>query len=335
MQIEVKHLIKEYQRKKNPSTIGKAITGMFHPQYEVFRAVDDVSFSISKGESIGYVGPNGSGKSTTIKMLSGVLIPTSGQVLINGLEPSKNRTKINKNIGAVFGNRSVLWWNVPIIESYKVLKRLYEIPEKTFRDNLSQFTEILEMKKILEIPERQLSLGQKMKCNIAAAFLHNPEIVYLDEPTIGLDSESKLKIRTFIQKMNEERKTTFIVTSHDFQDIESVCKRIILINRGQIVLDGEIGQVRKKFNNKRKIVFEMENNPWLNKKENEIFGAQIEKISPTSLVLEYDLRVTDSMNIIKEVASQCIIKDVSIGGQDIESIIREIVRKDNDKKLKL
>ena len=206
MQIEVNHLVKEYKRKKDPGSVGKALASMFHPQYDVFRAVDDINFQIRKGEAVGYVGPNGSGKSTTIKMLSGVLTPTAGKVLVNGLEPSKNRMKVNKHVGVVFGNRSVLWWDVPVIESYRVLQQLYEIPENRFRQNLEEFTELMEMEELLGTPERQLSLGQKMKCNIAAAFLHDPEIVYLDEPTIGLDSESKYKIRKFIRRMNEERK---------------------------------------------------------------------------------------------------------------------------------
>ena len=243
MQIEVSHLVKEYKRKKDPGSVGKALASMFHPQYEILRAVDDVNFRIEKGEAVGYVGPNGSGKSTTIKMLSGVLIPTRGKVLINGMEPSKHRMKVNKHVGVVFGNRSVLWWDVPVMESYRVLQQLYEIPEERFRRNLEEFTEILEMESLLGIPERQLSLGQKMKCNIAAAFLHDTEIVYLDEPTIGLDSESKYKIRKFIRRMNEERKTTFLVTSHDFQDIESFCRRIILINHGKLVVDDKIENV--------------------------------------------------------------------------------------------
>lgn len=247
MQIEVSHLVKEYKRKRDPGSMVKALASMFHPDYERFRAVDDINFQIAKGEAVGYVGPNGSGKSTTIKMLSGVLTPTEGQVLVNGMEPTKARMKVNKKIGVVFGNRSVLWWDVPVMESYRLLQTLYEIPEERFRRNLEEFTELMEMERLLGTPERQLSLGQKIKCNIAAAFLHDPEIVFLDEPTIGLDSESKYRIRKFIKQMNEERKTTFIVTSHDFQDIESLCHRIILINHGKLVVDDHIENVRKNF----------------------------------------------------------------------------------------
>lgn len=331
MQIEVRHLVKEYKRKKNPGSVGKAITAMFRPQYEILRAVDDVNFQIEKGEAVGYVGPNGSGKSTTIKMLSGVLVPTAGQVLVNGMEPSKKRIEVNKKVGVVFGNRSVLWWDVPIIESYRVLQQLYEIPEKRFRQNLEEFTEIMEMESLLGTPERQLSLGQKMKCNIAAAFLHDPEIVYLDEPTIGLDSESKYNIRKFIRQMNEERKTTFVVTSHDFQDIESLCRRIILINHGKLVVDDKIESVRKNFDRKKQIRLELISNPWDGKTVFEIPEVQILHSHESELVLEFDIEKNDSIKIINFIAEKAKILDVSINGQDIEAIVRDMVKKDNGK----
>ena len=311
--------------------MGKALASMFHPQFDVFRAVDDVNFQIQKGEAVGYVGPNGSGKSTTIKMLSGVLTPTAGKVLVNGLEPSRHRMKVNKHVGVVFGNRSVLWWDVPVIESYKVLQQLYEIPERRFRQNLEEFSELMEMEQLLGTPERQLSLGQKMKCNIAAAFLHDPEIVYLDEPTIGLDSESKYKIRKFIQRMNEERRTTFLVTSHDFQDIESLCRRMILINHGKLVLDDKIEHVRKNFDRRKQIRLELEHNPWNQKTVFEIPGVGILHSQESELILEFDMEENDSISIINFISERARILDVSINGQDIESIIRDIVKRDNGK----
>ena len=303
MQIEVSHLVKEYKRKKNPENM--------------------------LAEAVGYVGPNGCGKSTTIKMLSGVLTPTSGKVLVGGLEPTKNRQKINKKTGIVFGNRSVLWWDVPIIESYKVLQKLYEIPEKRFQENLEEFADIIGIRQLLGVPERQLSLGQKMRCNIAAAFLHDPEIVYLDEPTIGLDSESKLRIREFIRQMNEERHTTFIVTSHDFQDIESLCKRIILINHGEVVVDDGIQKIQKNYQSKKQIRFEMDQNPWMETDQFTMDGVTILDKTPYSLVLECEIQKVDAMAVVDQVVDQvsraCQILDISIQGQDIESIIREIV----------
>ena len=329
MQIEVSHLVKEYKRKRDPGSMVKALASMFHPDYERFRAVDDINFQIAKVEAVGYVGPNGSGKSTTIKMLSGVLTPTEGQVLVNGMEPTKARMKVNKKIGVVFGNRSVLWWDVPVMESHRLLQTLYEIPEERFRRNLEEFTELMEMERLLGTPERQLSLGQKIKCNIAAAFLHDPEIVFLDEPTIGLDSESKYRIRKFIKQMNEERKTTFIVTSHDFQDIESLCHRIILINHGKLVVDDHIENVRKNFDRRKQIRLELERNPWKGVTEFEMPGVRILHSQESELVLEFNTEEYESMSIMNRVAEKSRILDVSINGQDIESIIRDIVKKDN------
>lgn len=327
-QIEVKRIVKEYQRKKHYTNMGKAFSTMFRPEYEVKRAVDDVSFSIEKGESVGYVGPNGSGKSTTIKMLCGILCPTEGSIRVRGIDPFKERTKNSKNIGVVFGNRSVLWWDVPVIESYKVLQQLYEIPESQFQENLEKFQDIMGIGPLLSVPERQLSLGQRMRCNIAAAFLHNPEIVYLDEPTIGLDSESKESIRKCILDINEEAKTTFIVTSHDFQDIETLCRRIMVISHGNIVLDDMMANVRQEFNKEKKIRVEMAENPWFQNETFSLPGTKVVLATPHSLVVEYDVAKTQSISVLQEVAKRTEIQDVEISSRDIESIIQGILRKE-------
>lgn len=328
-QIEVKNLVKEYKRKRTPEGLLGSLGSMFHAEYEVLRAVDDIDFSLDKGEAVGYVGPNGSGKSTTIKMLCGILHPTSGQIRINGLNPNKERMKNNKNIGVVFGNRSLLWWDVPVIESYKLFQKLYEIPKQRFDDNLAKYVEIMDIGSLLHVPERQLSLGQKMRCNIAAAFLHNPEIVYLDEPTIGLDTESKRSIRECIRRVNEEEKTTFIVTSHDFQDIEMICRRIILINHGKLVVDSEMQKVKHDFNREKLIKFEVENNPWYNVRAFEMDGVKVVSETPYELQMEYDTEKADSIKIINELSKSCDIRDIIISGRDIESIIRDIIKRDN------
>lgn len=327
--IEVKQLVKEYQRKINPPGITGALKGMIRPVYENLRAVDGVSFSIEEGEAVGYVGPNGSGKSTTIKMLSGILTPTAGKVTVGGLEPSKNRIANNINIGVVFGSRSQLWWDVPVIESFKMLQKMYEIPEKQFRDNLAEFTEILGLEGFINAPERQLSLGQKIRCNITAAFLHNPKTVYLDEPTIGLDAESKSRIREFIRRINQERKTTFLVTSHDFQDIEALCRRIILINHGKVVVDSNIKDVKKEFSRFKTLRAEVEYNPFYGKEwELNLDGVSFLRSDAYCIELEYDVEKTDAMKIITRLSEMCEINDVSIAGRDIESIIRDIINKD-------
>ncbi len=325
-QVEVRQLVKEYRRRKNSQKLGQALRSMFAPDYEVLRAVDCVDFSIEAGEAVGYVGPNGSGKSTTIKMLCGILKPTAGSVRINGLDPFKDRVRNSKGIGAVFGNRSILWWDVPVIESYRLFQKLYEIPEQRFQENLEKFTEIMGLGPLLSIPERQLSLGQKMRCNIAAAFLHDPKIVFLDEPTIGLDAESKAGIREFIRHMNVEEKTTFIVTSHDFQDIESLCQRIVLINHGKIILDDQMQKVKLDFNRKKQIQFEVDVNPWCTQGAFAMDGVQVSAMTPHSLRLEYDADTADSVGIIEAVSKRCEIQDITISGRDIESIIREILK---------
>lgn len=329
VQIEVKNLIKEYRRRKNGNNLVKSIGSLFHPEYEMIRAVDDISFSINQGESVGYVGPNGSGKSTTMKMLSGILTPTSGMIKVNGREPYKKRIENNKEIGVVFGNRSLLWWDVPVIESYRLFQKLYEIPDERFQKNLEECKQIMGIEELLNVPERQLSLGQKMRCNIAAAFLHDPKIVYLDEPTIGLDIESKQRIRKFIKKMNKERKMTVIVTSHDFRDIEMLCNRLILINHGKIIVDDKINNVRKSFAKTKRIRFEVGENPWKNDNYFIFPGVKAISLSEYEIILECDLDVVSSMEVIQYIAARCELRDISIIGQDIETIIQKIISKDN------
>lgn len=326
--IEVEHLCKEYNRKIVKPGIAGGVKSFFHPEYNRLKAVDDVNFDIEYGESVGYVGPNGSGKSTTIKMLSGVLTPTSGQILVDGMEPMKNRIRNNKNIGVVFGNRSQLWWDVPVMESFRVLQKLYEIPQAVFDENIECFREIMGIEQLMDVPERQLSLGQRMRCNIAAAFLHNPKIVYLDEPTIGLDADSKQRIRQFIKQINEERKTTFIVTSHDFQDIEALCKRIILINKGKIVIDSDIESIRKDFTEIKKITLELKNGAQKVKQMVNWDGMVLKSSDEYHLAIEYRTAEKNPIEIINEIGRYGEIEDVSVVGQDIESIIQRIVKED-------
>ena len=327
--IEVQHLCKEYKRKiVQPGLIG-GVKGFLTPQFDNFCAVDDINFQIERGESVGYVGPNGSGKSTTIKMLSGILTPTSGKIIVDGIEPIKKRIQNNKQIGVVFGNRSQLWWDVPIIESFRVLQRLYEIPKPIFEENIEKFRDILGLEKLLNVPERQLSLGQRMRCNITASFLHNPKIVYLDEPTIGLDAESKQRIRAFIKQMNEEKKTTFIVTSHDFQDIEALCKRIILINKGKIVVDSDMEHIRKEFTEFKRITVEVKKNAVEMARSSKAAGMNVKVVDDYHLEIIYRPEEKNPMEIMVELGKYGEIVDISITGQDIESIIQKIVTENN------
>ena len=242
--ITMEHVCKSYKIAKRNAGFGAACKAFFHREYEVIHALHDVSFTIQDGEMVGYIGPNGAGKSSTIKILSGILTPDSGTVLVDGITPQGNRIRHVREIGVVFGQRSQLWWDVPVIDSFELLKDIYSIPEKTYRQSVDELTELLSLSDLLRSPTRQLSLGQRMRCEIAASLLHRPRILFLDEPTIGLDAVSKLAVRDFILKQNETHGTTVILTTHDMQDIEALTNRIILIGKGKILMDGTLAEMK-------------------------------------------------------------------------------------------
>ena len=244
--ITMEHVCKSYRIAKRNAGFGEACKALFHREYEVIHALNDVSFTINDGEMVGYIGPNGAGKSSTIKILSGILTPDSGTVLVDGRMPYKNRIDHVREIGVVFGQRSQLWWDVPVIDSFELLKDIYTISDSQYRQSLEELTELLNLKELLRSPARQLSLGQRMRCEIAASLLHQPRILFLDEPTIGLDAVSKLAVRDFILRQNQTHKTTVILTTHDMQDIESLTQRILLIGKGQILMDGSLDDIRTK-----------------------------------------------------------------------------------------
>lgn len=236
--IQVSHLCKSFRVAKRDAGAGQALKSLFHREYEHIQALDDISFSIQPGEMVGYIGPNGSGKSTTIKILSGILTPDSGTCTINGRTPWKDRKQHVRDIGVVFGQRSQLWWDVPVIDSFELLRDIYELTDAVYRDSLEELTDLLSLEPLLKTPTRQLSLGQRMRCEIAASLLHRPKLLFLDEPTIGLDAVSKLAVRDFIKRQNERHGTTVLLTTHDMQDIEALASRILLIGHGRLLLDG-------------------------------------------------------------------------------------------------
>ena len=242
--ITMEHVCKSYRIAKRNAGFKEACKALFNREYEVIHALRDVSFTIHDGEMVGYIGPNGAGKSSTIKILSGILTPDSGTVLVNGRVPYKNRIAHVREIGVVFGQRSQLWWDVPVIDSFELLKDIYSIPQPVYQQSLEELTELLDLKELLRSPVRQLSLGQRMRCEIAASLLHRPRILFLDEPTIGLDAVSKLAVRDFIRKQNREHKTTVLLTTHDMQDIEALARRIILIGKGEILMDGTLKDIK-------------------------------------------------------------------------------------------
>ena len=242
--IEMKGISKTYRIRKREAGIGSAVKALFTRDYTEIHALKEMSFTIPDGQIVGYIGPNGAGKSTTIKILSGILRPDSGTCTVNGMVPWEDRKKYVSRLGVVFGQRSQLWWDVPVMESFQLLRDIYRVEKKEFQSNLSRLTEQLDLGDFLNAPVRLLSLGQRMRCEIAASLLHSPDILFLDEPTIGLDAVSKLKVREFIRNENRERKITVILTTHDMQDIDALCHRVLLIGKGQLLLDGSIGEIR-------------------------------------------------------------------------------------------
>ena len=242
--IQVEHLSKTYRVARRDGGLMQAIKALGRRETTEIKALDDVSFTIADGEIVGYIGPNGAGKSSTIKILSGILTPDCGVCRVNGRVPWKERKKHVADIGVVFGQRTQLWWDVPVIDSFSLLKDIYRVDDARYNRNVEELTELLDLGDLLRTPTRQLSLGQRMRCEIAASLLHDPKVLFLDEPTIGLDAVSKLAVRSFIQKRNETRKTTVLLTTHDMQDIEALAGRILLIGRGRLLMDGSFDDIR-------------------------------------------------------------------------------------------
>jgi len=302
--IMVQGIKKYYKIAKRDKGLSASLQYLFNRKYEIKKAVDEVSFSIKRGEIVGFIGPNGAGKSTTIKILSGILHPDAGDVKIKGFIPYRQRKQYVKNIGVVFGQKSQLNWDLPLIESFELMKFIYRIPQNKYEKNLKLFSELLEMEDFINQPVRQLSLGQRMRGDIVAALLHSPEIVFLDEPTIGLDVVAKEKIREFIRYINEKEHTTIIFTTHDMQDIEKVCNRLIIIDQGKKIYDGSIEQIKNRYANSKTIEILLEND------EKEIQTFDLNE-APMNMVME-------------NLFAQKNIKDISICEPEIDGIIRDI-----------
>lgn len=324
--IEAANLVKKYKLKKRHDGFFGTMKDFFIPEYYYKNAVNNINIKIEEGECVGYIGENGAGKSTTIKMLTGILHPTEGEVIIDGLVPYKNKIKNNMKIGTVFGQRSALWWDLPVIESFRFNKRLYEVSDKIYDENMKKFADLLGIDELLKIPVRNLSLGQRMKCEILAAFLHNPKIVYLDEPTIGLDVLVKEDIRKFLKQINKEQKTTIILTTHDLRDIEEVCDRIIVIDKGNILHDGKITDFINQFNKNRVIEFKIEkyDDKLLDVvKSND--GMDIE-IKEGEIKIIFDKEKLTANKVISITNEHMEILDLTITEPSLESIVKDIYR---------
>ncbi len=297
-----------------------ALKSLIKREYIKKEAVKDISFSINEGEIVGYIGPNGAGKSTTIKMLTGILVPSSGDVLVNGIVPYENRQENAKSIGVVFGQRSQLWWDLPTIESFELLKEIYQVSNQRYKKNMDTFTDILGLDEFLNTPVRQLSLGQRMRADIAASLLHDPPILFLDEPTIGLDVVAKEKMRTFIKEINHERKITVILTTHDMEDIEKLCERMILIDHGMKVYDGEIAMIKERFGKIRTLIVDLEESP----RSIQLLGGEVCKEEGNRYWIKFNRDEVSASELIAQITKTHSVKDLTVEEPAIESIISRI-----------
>jgi ABC-2 type transport system ATP-binding protein len=293
-------------------------TGRRRSRREV-HAVDDISFTVERGEVVGYIGPNGAGKSTTIKMLTGILVPSGGSIRVAGVDPSRHRLKLAKRIGVVFGQRTTLWWDLPLKDSFAVLQKMYDVPRARHTENLATFVELLDLGDLLDVPVRQLSLGQRMRGDIAAALLHDPEIVYLDEPTIGLDIISKAKLREFLQQINAERRTTVILTTHDLDDIEALCSRVMVIDHGHKVYDGTLTGLRSSQTAPRTLVVDLA----ASMGPIAIDGAEVVKVDGPRQWLSFPAG-TSAAPLVAQVAANYPLVDLSVAEPSIEEVIARI-----------
>lgn len=320
--IEVKNISKSFKVAKRQSGLLASVKSFFKPNYEIIDALKSVSFKINKGEIVGYIGPNGAGKSTTIKIMSGILNPSHGDCKILGRTPWQERIDHVKDIGVVFGQRSQLWWDVPVIDSYYLLKDIYQIDKYEFDETLDLLTDKLEIKDLLTIPVRQLSLGQRMRCEIAASLLHNPKILFLDEPTIGLDAVSKIAVRNFIKAINQERKTTVILTTHDMSDIEALADRILLIGKGQLLLDGTLKELKEKYITSKKIIADFHDYGGPIDSQ----GAKILERSNNRIIIDLSLKNQKVSDLIQILSKQLDIIDITVEDRPIEEIIVELYK---------
>ena len=319
--ISVKNLYKEYVVIEKQEGVFGSLKALVKPEKKIIKALNDINIEIHKGESVGYIGPNGSGKSTTIKCLIGILKPTKGKILVDGIDPQRERIRAAKKIGVVFGQRSNLLWDIRLNESFELNKRIYQISDNEYKKNRDELVELLGIHEFLNTPVRQLSLGQRMRGEIVSALLHSPSILFLDEPTVGLDFESRDNILRYIKKINHEKKVTVILTSHNIGDIESVCERLVVINNGKIVEDDKIGNVIEKFAPYKSIVVEYED--YVNKPI-DIDNCSITNIQNNVITYRVDKREKNVYNVLKDIVNNYNIKDIQVKDTEIEEVIGKI-----------
>ena len=325
--IEVKDLVKTYRAFDRREGVWGSVRDLVHRDYRLVNAVHRISFSVSSGELVGYIGPNGAGKSTSIKMLTGILKPTSGEMSVLGYHPFKERCRYTKHIGVVFGQRTQLWWDIAVQESFKLLARIYDVPVKAYVERMEVFEEVLGLEKLLRTPVRKLSLGERMRCDLAASLLHQPEVLFLDEPTIGLDAVAKDGIRTFLKHVNKEFGTTIILTTHDLREIEELCARIIVLDHGVVVYDGSLETVRRMPGMVRRIVVDFVGDVPQEPLNGEFGGRVLFSQEGTRrMVGEFDPRQISSSELIRSLMAKYNVADVTIAEPNIEQVIMKIYK---------
>lgn len=314
--IQLDHINKTFRVARRGGGYRAALKSLFRREYTAVQALRDVSFTIGDGEMVGYIGPNGAGKSSTIKIMSGVLNPDSGSCVIDGLIPWKDRRAHVRNIGVVFGQRSQLWWDVPVIDSFELIRDIYRVEPAAYRRNLDDLNDLLELSDLLRTPARQLSLGQRMRCEFAASLLHDPKTLFLDEPTIGLDAVSKLAVRRFIRRINQEKNTTVILTTHDMQDIEALAQRILFIGKGRILLDGPLEQLRAQYDGVRTLTVRYTDGTFILPP-----GMTLESQTEGQAVFRVDTAVLPVSAAIEALSKNADIQDLSVSGATAEQLV--------------
>ncbi|EMT44719.1 MULTISPECIES: ATP-binding cassette domain-containing protein [Anoxybacillus] len=320
--IEVEKLRKEFKSYSSRSGLAGAFRDLFTRNYKTIRAVDDISFTVKQGEMVGYIGENGAGKSTTIKMLTGILTPTSGRVVVNGMNPHKERERFVQTIGVVFGQRSQLWWDIAVQESFRLLKKVYRVSDQDYNEHMDHVIETLDIGSLLDKPVRKLSLGQRMRCELAAALIHNPPLLFLDEPTIGLDVLVKLKIRQFLKEINEKYNTTILLTTHDMTDIEALCERVIMLDEGKIIYDGSLQRLKQNWGEGKQIQFQFRDVVSKEQLVSLIDVTWEEGEDRHSWIAH--VRADDMAHVIGKIVSSYELKDIHIREVSTEEVIRNI-----------
>jgi ABC-2 type transport system ATP-binding protein len=327
--IEAKNLSKTFIKYEKGVGLKGMLKTFFKAKKVEKKAVDNISFKIDKGEIVGYIGANGAGKSTTIKMLAGILTPSSGEVIVDGNNPKKDRIKNAYNIGVVFGQRTQLWWDLPLIETYGILKEIYNVSDEDYKERMAFFNEVLDLDSFIKSPVRTLSLGQRMRADIAASLLHNPKVLFLDEPTVGLDVVAKQKMRDAIKLMNQKFQTTVILTTHDLDDIEELCKRIMIIDEGTIIYDGSIDKIKKDFGFMRQVEFEIKEDVNLDFKEKYNLSETDLKVTKdiNKIIVQFNKNKISVSEITHYVMKHAYVTDINISETSIEDIVRNIYEK--------